>query len=142
MSATFQGVGTLQFSPDNKYVQFVSGSVDTPASSTQTVELANFTTGSYYLRMQIAAQVFSNTTDNIDYEIMFNGVQIERIYYLQGYHVYNYGRTNYYYIIPPFTNVVVTGRNDGSSTAIPLGVMMSGTVHGAIEQLDLEVNDD
>ena len=142
MSGTFQGVGTLQFSPDNKYAQFISGSIDTPASSTQTVDLANFTTGSYYLRMQIAAQAFENTTDNIDFQIIFDGVQIERIYYLQGYNAYNYGRTNYYYIIPPFTNVIVTGRNDGSSTAIPVGVMMAGTVHGTVEQFDLELNNE
>ena len=139
MTATFQGIGTLQFSPDNKFAQFLSGSVDTPASSTQTVDLADFTTGSYFLRMQLAAQAFSNTTDNIEYQIIFNDVQIERIYYLQGYAAYRDARTDYYYLIPPFTNVIVKGRNDGSSTAIPIGVMMSGTVHGAIEQLDLEV---
>ena len=141
MSGIFQGVGTLQFSPDNKYAQFVSGSVDTPAVATQTVDLANFTTGSYYLRMQIAPQAFSNTTDNIDYQIKFNNVQIERIYYLQGYNVYRDARTDYYYLIPPFTNVIVTGRNDGSNTAIPVGIMMSGTVHGTIEQLELELNE-
>ena len=141
MSATFQGVGTLQFSPDNKYAQFVSGSVNTPASSSQTVDLANFTTGSYFLRVQIAAQAFENTSDNIDYSILFNGVQVERIYYLQGFNTYRDARTDYYYLIPPFTNVIITGRNDGSSTAIAIGVMVSGTVHGTIEQLDLEVNE-
>ena len=139
MSGTFQGVNTLQFSPDNKYAQFLSGRVNTPASSTQVVNLANFTTGSYFLRLQIAAQYFSNSTDNVDYRIKFNDVEIERIYYLQGYNAYRDARTDYYYMIPPFTNVLVTGRNDSTSTAVPIGVMMSGTVHGTIEQLDLEV---
>ena len=140
MSGTFSGVGTLQFSPDNKYAQFVSGSVDTPASTSQTVTLANFTTGSYYLRMQIAAQVYSNTSDNIDFQIKFDDQTIERIYYLQGYNAYRDARTDYYYLIPPFTTVLVTGRNDAAASAIPIGIMMSGIVYGTIEQLDLRLD--
>ena len=44
MSATYQGVNTLQFTPDNKYCYWYSGEF---TSSTSLKKLGEFTTGSY-----------------------------------------------------------------------------------------------
>ena len=118
----------LQFTDDNKYASLYSGEINTDGTTTTNNILADFTTQSNYLVAQIAFQTYNNHSDNMDFRINFNGVNIERIYYLASTNTYNYSRTNFYWLIPPFTHVTLTGRNDGSATAIPVGVAVSAEV--------------
>ena len=108
MSGIFNGVGTLQFTPDNKYCYFYSGDVTTSSS---TARLADFSTNSEYiyvktLKMNLTDQTVSGV--NYEYTVKFNGVTVLIEFMTNPYA----GRhpadsDNYYLIIPPFTNVTI-----------------------------------
>jgi len=137
MTGTFEGVGSLQFTPDNKYCYFYSGDITTASS---TARLADFTTNSEYIYCKtLKMNIASNTISGVDYrfEVKFNGVTVLIEFLTNPYA----GRQpadsdNYYLIIPPFTNVTIdffTSSGDKASCAT-----MVGEVHGAIEQENLE----
>jgi len=136
MSGTFQGVGTLQFTPDNKHVFAASGSISITSEKT----LLEFETQSYYLKIQIAAVAFGVSNEDFKYRIKYNNTQIQEIYYIDTYKNYDDDARDFYYIIPPFTTLTITGESVGGTSG-DLGAIVSGTVHGAIEQFSLEVKE-
>jgi len=130
MTGTFEGVGQLQFTPDNKFAYAYSGMV-AGSTSAQTTYL-EFTTNSEYIRTTIQNGSTNETTRKTVY-IYFNDIQIVRNDIDNAYSFPN----TYEIIIPPFTKVSVTlqlGGDDGMSSWFTL----IGKVHGAIEQENLE----
>ena len=140
MTATFQGVGTLQFTPDNKHAFITSGEKSTP-SSTAEVTLLEFETQSYYL---IAKVLFSYSdsfdTDNLKHSILFDDVSIFE-YSVTGASTYTEPDNYIPLIIPPFTNVKMNTQNL-SGNARSVWNLITAEVKGPIEQFDLEVKNE
>jgi len=137
MTGTFEGLGSLQFTPDNKYFYIYSGDI-TSVSSAAT--LLDFTNNSEYLivktlKMNITDQTVSGA--NYEFTVKFNGVTILIEFYTNPFASRESSAgDNYYLIIPPFTNVTIdflTTSGDKQSCAT-----ICGNVGGAIEQENLE----
>jgi hypothetical protein len=135
MSGTFQGVGTLQFSPDNKHAQIFSGSVSANNIETTLLEYSN---NSEYHMAQVLFNVISNTTSDMDFKLYLNDVNILDM----GLSSF---REQWYYpipiMIPPFSTIKITCRNNSSSDAEDVAASVISNVHGAIEQFSLEVKE-
>jgi hypothetical protein len=135
MTGTFEGVGTLQFTPDNKMAYAVSGIINVNNLETTALE---FTTNSEYLISKL--QVLNGTDSNEDflYRVFFNNIIIAQWRCLQLTTI-DINMPNYYnLIIPPFTTVKVTGQNNTSSTIRVHSATLVAKVGGAIEQQNLE----
>ena len=138
MTGTFEGVGTLQFSPDNKVAYAYSGVISCDNSET---DLIQFDTNSEYIVGGWFAHFNQLTGDPLASEdfrfiLYLNSIQIAAIETndSQG----SSRNTIQDIIIPPFTNVRITGRNYTGSVTEPVGVVVTGKVSGAIEQENLE----
>ena len=133
MTGTFQGVGSLQYTNDNKRVYAYTGSLAINNSGDQ--EVLRFQTTSEYLVVRVTPfyDAFNNN-ENLLMKINFNDTLIysEEMEFSEG-----YSDNITKLIIPPFTDVQITLYNSGASTN--LGVVLVGTAHGAIEQFNLEV---
>ncbi len=111
MSGTFEGVGTLQFTPDNKFAYAYGGVITTSGTGSANTTLLEVTTESYYLDSKIAIQSdeAGGATEYI--EIRFNDQTV-----LQSFFDTASGSTGsvlfdtpFYFIIPPFTKVTILG---------------------------------
>ena len=140
MTGTFEGVGSLQFTPDNKYCWAYSG--DIAVTNLETTAL-NFGTNSEYIRARFQLSSDSGSSDNIRSIIYFNDIQVYSAKYQED-NLKPWSDTlDLHLIIPPFTNVKFTLANASSVTAREHFVQMVGKVHGAIEQQNLEsITDD
>jgi hypothetical protein len=109
MSATFEGVTTLQFTPDNKHAYAFSGEVSVPHTGTKTATLIEGATNSEYL---IADFVFGAeaTTDNLAWLVYLNDIKVISVVSREP---YDFNLSGYEIIIPPFTTFKITGLNDG-----------------------------
>lgn len=139
MTGTFEGVGSLQFSPDNKYCFAYSGEVS--VANTE-LNLIDIKTNSEYIVGHV--QLGSKAQENEDYEfkIYFNDVIVFSA---------TFGNQGQYYlgawpvpiIIPPFTNVKMSLDNIADTDSRIWTVGLTGKVSGAIEQQNLEsITDD
>ena len=135
MSGTFDGVGSLQFTPDNKYAYAYSGEIgiDSTAGGTTLLE---FNTNSEYLNSQIQMFNTSGSGDDIRYEILFNNIIVASMYANSGNDFLL--DTPILLLIPPFTEVKIKGLNISSGTARIHTTTLWGEAKGAIEQIDLE----
>ena len=138
MTGVFEGVGTLQFTPDNKHAYAYSGNIAIPTSTDTTV--LDFTTGSEYIMSNFVwfgDIAYLSSSKVIVYKIQFNDVI-----------VYDNSRLTHSahswadqdvipFIIPPFTNVkaIIFTDDTGEQT---FGCAITGKVKGAIEQENLE----
>ena len=153
MSGTFQGVGTLQFTPDNKYAFAYSGEF-TGASGTAPTTRLEFQTGSYYLvgkirsagmtdlgspstGMVLATRVYFNnknapTADASKVILTFktDGASEDMPYADEA-----------SIIIPPFTLVSIVTDMDVSDASKDGSISFTGKVLGSIEQFNLEVKE-
>lgn len=109
MAGTLEGVTTLQFTPDNKHAYAFSGAVSVPHTGTKTATLIEGSTNSEYL---IADFVFGAeaTTDNMQWLVYLNDILAITIV---GREPYDFNLSGYEIIIPPFTNILIQGLNDG-----------------------------
>ena len=138
MSGTFQGVGTLQFTPDNKYAQIVSGNKEVNSALTT---LAEFTTESYYLKSIINFYYGESSNDRFKYEVQLNDT------ILANYFVFGPADTNGEHfvsnpivlIIPPFTKCTLIAQNIENDNSRKQSVILNAKVLGSIEQFDLEL---
>tara|TARA_Y100001963_G_scaffold151874_1_gene235555 strand:- start:43 stop:444 length:402 start_codon:yes stop_codon:yes gene_type:complete len=133
MTATFQGVGTLQFTPDNKRAFAYSGDILAPTAGSYS-RLIQFETQSYYL---VAKFNFGGepSTINVGFLIKLDGIDIIEIPTREPYDM----MYNVDLIIPPFTTVEVLADPDG--TDLTVQTTMVAEVYGPIEQFDLEVKE-
>jgi hypothetical protein len=137
MTGTFQGIGSLQFSPDNKYVQAFSGikSVD----NTETTMLEVSTNSEYFyltLRYGYGAFAGAGTSDDYLARIYLDDVEILSQVARDASHSDDFTPI---IVLQPFTTLKATLENIGSTASREMSFMLNGSVHGAIEQLDLEV---
>jgi len=136
MSGTFEGVGTLQFTPDNKFCSAYSGTKTTDGSVwSANTELLNFTTASEYIISKFYMTTDMITGNNLFVRIKFNGITVLDLK-TDGNPPYSPEFRDYELVIPPFTEVIFSfGTQAVTTTATGF---LSGKVKGAIEQIDLE----
>jgi len=140
MTGTFEGVGSLQFSPDNKFAYAYSGIIGVVGSE---ITLLLMETNSEYILSEL--QILQGTTSNEDfkYKVFFNNVIVAQWHCLQVTDKEINIPNAYFLTIPPFTIVKVTAENTSSGTSREHSVTLTGKVHGAIEQQNLEsITDD
>jgi len=143
MTGTFEGVGSLQFSPDNKLAYAYSGLVAVNNSETTLLEIK---TTSEYISARTQFFYADNGTDPYVYKIYLDNVIIIQ------YRTWGTTDTNGEYnnppkdndlIIPPFTTVKFTAENLAADTNENQLALFTGKVFGAIEQINLEsITDD
>tara|TARA_R100000655_G_C2937242_1_gene185050 strand:- start:112 stop:531 length:420 start_codon:yes stop_codon:yes gene_type:complete len=139
MSGTFQGVNTLQFSPDNKYVQAFSG-VQT-ISNTETTLLEVSTNSEYFyltLKYGYGALAGAGTSDDFIFRIYLDNIEILSQIAKDATEPDDFAPI---VILPPFTTLKTTAENLSGSASREISVILNGTVHGAIEQFSLEVKE-
>jgi len=136
MTGTFEGVGSLQFSPDNKYAQIFSGQVVATGGATET--LFEFTTGGEYIMGELCFTENERGSNAIELKGFLNGVRIID---------YEYDaspmdtRNVYPILIPPYTTFLFQFIAQG--TNINGTAWFVGKVQGPIEQQNLEsITDD
>ena len=113
MSGTFQGVGTLQFTPDNKHVFASSGLMEIDNTETTMLE---FQTNSEYLKCKVQFNYPESDGDDFLYQSYFDNVVVQG-YQIDHSKLYGYQNSIVLLIIPPFTTVKLTAINKGSSTS-------------------------
>jgi hypothetical protein len=133
MTGTFEGVGTLQFSPDNKHGYAYSGIVAVTNTEVTTLE---FTTGSSYLVGIFQPQYFSDNNDVYLHTVKFNNVAVVGFEFNGSNNAD--GAIPRPIIIPPFTTVSCSAKNTTDSTSNNVGANIVGKIKGAIEQENLE----
>jgi len=134
MTGVFEGVGSLQFTPDNKYAYAFSGE---KAAGTGDTDLLDFTTTSEYLIARIAFG-YGGVRSNDDFQanILFNGITIAEETYNNNYET---SAPQYFnVIIPPFTIVKISMTKIVGTIEIPTFAIVTAKVNGAIEQENLE----
>lgn len=136
MTGVFEGVGSLQFSPDNKYAQAVSGIIDTSGQNNVDT-LLEFKTESEYIESDIYITNGSGSGDDMRYYVRFNGVAVYQIYAGTSDVLNQFGQP-FRIMIPPFTTVLITMTNVSSGSARAHTAVVTGKVKGAIQQIDLE----
>jgi len=139
MTGTFEGVGSLQFTPDNKYCYALSGLYT--SSTTAAVQLI-FNTNSEYivgcLQLNMPVDDDAPNLANVSAcDIKFNGVSIGIISGSSTDAGTNRS-VKQELIIPPFTEVELTVDSDGNESDRYGSLLFSGKVHGAVEQENLE----
>jgi hypothetical protein len=141
MTGTFEGVGSLQFTPDNKMAYAYSGFY-TAAVSQAGIDVLTFTTNSEYIEATLIFNGFTAPTeptygDDGTMEVKFNGVQIAVVKCGTAAEVMP---SNVFLnlIIPPHTLVNVKLESEGANTSVGASVLLTGKVNGAIEQENLE----
>lgn len=135
MTGTFEGVGSLQFSPDNKLAYAYSG-VLSPAGTE--LDMLNIKTESEYIEGSIQTVSGVEVSDNYEFTIYFNDVAIWKQRLTNTVQLYPYGMFPVLVVIPPFTEVRATLENLTSDTGREWNVSLTGSVHGAIQQENLE----
>ena len=139
MSGTFQGFQTLQFTPDNKHAYAYSGVMNVAEVETTMVK---FSTNSEYLKAKVLFAYPDNTgTDDFRYRIYFNNQVVQSI--IQGRVDYDF-KFEYAIplIIPPLTEVKLTVQNVQNTNSRDQCASLTASVHGAIEQFDLRLNNE
>jgi len=137
MTGTFEGTGSLQFTPDNKFAYAYSGIVSVTGGSSANTELLGFKTESEYLVSTIQAYSDNRGSAQMYFEIKFNDViVIETEFDAEG-SVNAIIDGTARLIIPPFTNVTILGGFESGAT-YNYTVTLSAKVKGAIEQENLE----
>ena len=137
MTGVFEGVGTLQYTPDNKRCYGYSGDKTVNGSL---VTMLEFKTNSEYLEIQIEhfGAISQIGQSQIRNNVTFNDIDILDNYYdasLDG--GFNGWDFPTQLIVPPFTTVKINmSQAEGSSKTMQTAV--TGKVYGAIEQQNLE----
>ncbi len=103
-----------------------SGQVSTVSSNDMT--LLEFETGSELLRIQLSMVTFGVTSEDFKYKINFNSQQINEVYFVDTFDSYTEDSRNFFYIIPPFTKVKITGNSVGGGAGT-IGAMLAGEIH-------------
>jgi len=138
MTGEFSGVGTLQFTPDNKFAFIYSGQQTVTATPS---DLLIFTNNSEYLVAEFKVQQATPAAEGDDclVNIYFNDILL--LGYVMGKNAFQEfdpsGITPTKLIVPPFTSVRVEMDNLSGGEAT-MCVIVTAKVGGAIEQENLE----
>lgn len=139
MTGTFEGLGSLQFTPDNKFAY----AFNRESINNTTVTLIEFTTEGYYLVGTIQMGRNMKSAAETDFLLLYNDITVYSAKFDNG-----AGQTLVMpsqaplpIIIPPFTNVKLQCEVNDDSDTIALG--LTAKVGGTIEQQNLEsITDD
>ena len=136
MSGTFEGVRSLQFTPDNKYAYtYYFKSIDG-----ELIRYAEFTTEGYYLVGHMVGGRNMKSGAECTIEAKMNGFTVFKTKWDNGTSGTNNNPLSSPtpFVIPPFTTVLVTADNISSGTNRNHTAHIKAKVKGAIEQIDLE----
>jgi len=140
MTGVFEGVGSLQFTPDNKYAYAYSGQNDLVDNNETT--MLEFKTDSEYIEGTVQFNMVQDTADDMFYRIRINDVVVMG-YLTIGAQQGTDANNVIPIIIPPFSNVKLSGQNVSTTGTRSNICSMVGKVGGAIEQQNLEsITDD
>jgi len=142
MSGTFQGSATLQFTPDNKHAYYFTG-MKTGGATVSIKSLGTFSTNSEFIVGKIQAvgptELTSNNGGRESFYLYYNGELVLTL--LNDFDTGNMMQSSIAnIIIPPFTDVEIKFSDNSGATYVS-GAIITGTVHGAIEQFNLEVKE-
>jgi len=135
MTGTFEGVGSLQFTPDNKRAYAFSGIVGVDENE---ITLLEWRSESEYLEGLVLFNYYDNDSDAYRCRIYFNDVVVQGFVY---YGKKDYKDNNEYpvpIIVPSFTNVKLTLQNIDNTNERSHIVSFTSKVKGAIQQENLE----
>ena len=135
MTGTFEGVGTLQFTPDNKLAYGFSGLFEFDNSGFKAG--LDFTTESEYLIGRVYWGYPEDSSDNIQSQIYLNDVKVYAQFHSYTGHDYQSAPMFLDIVIPPFTNCKV-GAINGDGNQRDCLVTFNAKVYGAIQQENLE----
>ena len=138
MTATFQGIGTLQFTPDNKHAFAYAPETNAPSGGGTALE---FETQSYYLICKLTVGSINDYINNVEMKLLLDDVVIFDNEYGNTAQEYNTGTEPYRFIIPPFTKFTLTFENESGGGSSNWHAMLMADVKGTIEQFDLEVKE-
>jgi len=134
MTGTFEGLATLQFTPDNKYAYAYNRLLVNNTTAT----FIEFTTEGYYLVGTIQMGRNMKSGAETDFLLLYNDITVYSAKYDNG-----AGQTLVMptqaplpIIIPPFTNVKLQCEVNDDADTIALG--LTAKVGGTIEQENLE----
>jgi len=138
MTGAFEGVGSLQFSPDNKFAYAYSGIVVIGDSE---ISLLDVKTQSEYIHIRWEWN-YTTTTDLIssdDYTffVYLNDVKLTAVVTSTS-DRFNENSKYKIFLVPPFSNIKITAVNKSDSTTHNCYSSLIGKVYGAIEQENLE----
>lgn len=137
MTGTFEGVGTLQFSPDNKYAYAYSGVKPVTGASSANTKLLDIQTNSEYIVATLQAYSQNRSAAQMYFEVEFNSVLVLEVEFDNDGGVNAIMDGTMKLLIPPFTHVEVYGGME-TGTNENYTVSLIGKVHGAIQQENLE----
>ena len=134
-----RGLGTLQFTPDNKHAFAYSGDVPV-ANGDGNVTVLELSNNSEYLKAKI--MYYSGyeplSTANWYWYTYLNDYRISGNVTREPYHDGGGGPNIQELIIPPFSTIKITGANGEVASDINCSVIMIAEVKGPIEQFNLE----
>jgi len=116
----------LQYTQDNKHAFAYSGVIG--VTDSETTLLGSTMTGSGYISAKLQISYMSATENNIEYLIYFNDIVVQG-YTVKGGGNYTEADVPLWLIIPPFTELKVTGVNKSASTARDHAVSLTGRVY-------------
>jgi len=134
MTGVFEGVGTLQFSPDNKFCYGYSGEIIVENSADAGTTLLNFTTNSEYIIAEY--HIYNNQASAIDdfVKVQLNNITIVNARYQNANELHQDQPLKI--VIPPFSTFIISASASGATPSYQ--VILTGKVKGAIEQENLE----
>jgi hypothetical protein len=132
MAATFQGLRTLQYSPDNKHA-FGSSGVDIVNNTEE--DMIVFSTQSNYLVGAVQAALLTGG-DDYRYRVYFNDIEISSLYASANSLMVE---QRMHILVPPFTDVRITAQNISDASGQYNVMTALFDVKGTIEQFDLEI---
>jgi len=133
MSGTFEGLGTLQFTPDNKNAYAYSGVKSIGPEEI----LLEIQPNSEYLICEINIGAGSRTDNDYKARFVLDDIVVFEKYLNNTYDplptIFNLD-----FIIPPFANFKLKIGNQSTVTAFNWSAILTAKVKGAIEQQNLE----
>jgi len=140
MSGTFSGVGTLQFTPDNKHAYVYNMASIGTGDVSEVKTYFEFQTQSYYLVGNLIGGRNMKSGAECTVEATFDDITVFKTKWDNGSSLTNNNpmASATPFIIPPFTNFKLTCSVD-KQDEISMGLLCE--VKGSIEQFDLEVKE-
>tara|TARA_Y100001970_G_scaffold286091_1_gene407412 strand:+ start:459 stop:872 length:414 start_codon:yes stop_codon:yes gene_type:complete len=137
MTGTFQGVNTLQFTPDNKHCYAYSGGF---GSTTSSQTMLDFTTNSEYIvgKLITSGAIGFDTPGGLKsaFKVSLNNTPIAfTLVDNQTDHSASVTKLNL--ILPPFSTLKVEVDSDDTNAGAKSTALFTGKVKGSITQVEL-----
>ena len=124
---TFLGTGNF-FTILGEYISALNGGVETSGQNSETT-VFQATTGKYYSVSDLRFSINSSSSDDIEIKMYYNGVLVFGEYATSGTTEGDSYPINI--IIPPLTEVKITGNNKASTTGRVIFTIIAGRIYNA-----------